>query len=223
MRSSSLRTLSSLFASAMLIAARFRNADALADDLNDATFDEKIKGKNAFVKFYAPWCGHCKQLAPTWHRLMDLYEDSPSVVIAKVDCTASKDVCVREGVRGYPTLRFYVLDENDGKGQNYEEERDYEGLSSFVEKRFGSPCSYRRQDLCSAREMEIMNEAISLTQKQRLKEIAELELERDEVVETYTSRAKKLHALHEKAERTRDEAIGRLAPRHRIYKSGRMR
>ena len=63
-------------------------------------------GKPWFIKFFAPWCGHCKKLTPTWQELHEKYGNE--VNIAKVDCTSedSQLLCAQFGIRGYPTLMF---------------------------------------------------------------------------------------------------------------------
>ncbi|XP_071097798.1 thioredoxin domain-containing protein 5-like [Haliotis cracherodii] len=96
----------------------------------------KFKNKH-FVMFYAPWCGQCKKLAPTWDELAKIYNaTSPErpVVIAKVDCTEETAVCADQGVTGYPTLKFYY--QSAIHFSSYEGARDLDALKTFVEEQF---------------------------------------------------------------------------------------
>ena len=57
----------------------------------------------------APWCGHCKKLAPEWDAAADeLAEAGERGVLTKVDCTENQELCARFGVRGYLTLKLFV-------------------------------------------------------------------------------------------------------------------
>ena len=61
------------------------------------------------VDFYAPWCGHCKHLAPAYDRAAQMLHATadPAVAkikLAKIDATAASDIARQHGVTGYPTL-----------------------------------------------------------------------------------------------------------------------
>jgi protein disulfide-isomerase A1 len=86
--------------------------------------------KDVLVKYYAPWCGHCKSLAPTWDDLAAHTGDIKDLVIAKFDATANEVDGLN--IRGYPTLRFYPKGNKDGV--EYDGERDMEAFKEWLMK-----------------------------------------------------------------------------------------
>jgi len=86
--------------------------------------------KDVLVKFYAPWCGHCKKLAPIWDELGEAYKDNADVVIAKFDATVNEADGVE--IRGYPTLKWYP--KGNKAGESYEGERDLPAFQKFLDE-----------------------------------------------------------------------------------------
>ncbi|KAF2251995.1 disulfide isomerase [Trematosphaeria pertusa] len=107
-------------------------------DLEPSNFDKIVlkSGKPALVEFFAPWCGHCKNLAPVYEELATNYQHaSDKVTIAKVDADNHKDLGKKFGVQGFPTLKWF--DGKSDKPAEYEGGRDLDSLMKWVQDKTG--------------------------------------------------------------------------------------
>eukprot|EP00398_MALV-I-01_sp_L67-1_P000879 gene879-103_t len=94
-----------------IVALTATSASAGLVTLTPDNFNQVKEEGNYLVKFYAPWCGHCKQLAPEYQAAADIVED---VQLGEVDCDAeeNKPLCSEYGVQGFPTLKWFGKDCN---------------------------------------------------------------------------------------------------------------
>jgi len=84
-----------------------------------------------FINFYSPRCGHCHDLAPTWRKIAKLLQGV--IRIGAVNCQDEFMLCQRQGIRGYPTLNMYTMDEGTSKYHGQREEDDImQYVSSFL-------------------------------------------------------------------------------------------
>jgi len=102
----------------------------------DANFESQIGAHDvALVEFYAPWCGHCKNLAPHYEvAATALKANDPPVALIKVDCTVETKVCGKYGVSGYPTLKIFKAGEMQA---DYQGPRESAGIVKFMKSKAG--------------------------------------------------------------------------------------
>ncbi|KAK2720955.1 thioredoxin domain-containing protein 5-like [Artemia franciscana] len=103
--------------------------------LNGENFKASVEKKDHFIMFFAPWCGHCKRLAPTWEDLAAKYNDKDEVVIGQVDCTVETALCSDNDVTGYPTLKYFKV--GSEAVERYRGPRDLPSLDNFIAKQQG--------------------------------------------------------------------------------------
>jgi protein disulfide-isomerase A6 len=99
--------------------------------LGDSDFSAKVLKDASFwmVEFFAPWCGHCKALAPEWARAAQQLAPS-GVKLGAVDCTAHEALCAKYNVKGYPTILVFGRDK--AHAAPYEGPRTADGIVAFA-------------------------------------------------------------------------------------------
>jgi len=105
---------------------------------------ENVVGKDqdVFVEFYAPWCGHCKRLAPEYDNVGKAFADVESVVIAKVDATEND---TPEDIKGFPTLIFYKKGSMDGI--KYDGDRKQDAIIDWIKENASGDVSAVKTEL----------------------------------------------------------------------------
>ncbi|CAD5214912.1 unnamed protein product [Bursaphelenchus okinawaensis] len=149
--------------------------------LTGETFDEFTKEKPLMlVEFYAPWCGHCKKLAPEYEKAAKKLK-AHNIPLAKVDATVEKKLGDQYGVTGYPTLKILRY----GRRFDYDGPRDTEGIVKFM----------LDQSTPAAKELRTVSEAKKLFSKDDITIIGFFA----------STESSQFEAFNDAAERTRPE------------------
>lgn len=90
--------------------------------------------KHVLIEAYAPWCGHCKKLAPIYEELGKKLQGNKDIIIAKMDGAANEYPGF--DIQGFPTIKFYKKGSKSAP-IDFSGDRTLEGFTKFLEKETG--------------------------------------------------------------------------------------
>ncbi|KAL3892313.1 hypothetical protein ACJMK2_004529 [Sinanodonta woodiana] len=101
-------------------------------ELTDHNFQDLVLDSDDLwmVEFFAPWCGHCKNLAPHWATAAT--EMKGKVKFGAYDATVYKEYAGRYGVQGFPTIKMFAAGKKSGDAVDYDGGRSSSDIINWV-------------------------------------------------------------------------------------------
>lgn len=181
-------------------------ASASAIELTPDTWDEKTAGKNVFVKFFAPWCGHCKAMKPAWDTLMTDFENSEAVLVADVDCIGDgKSLCEKVGVKGFPTIKYG----DPSALEDYQGGRDADALNKFASE-LKPLCNVGTHENCDDDQTTVVTELKEFNVDDLESKVKAHDEEKETIEKTFASGVQELQAKYEALTKDKDISLGVL-------------
>lgn len=115
--------------------------------LDDENFEATVMNSDDIwlVEFYAPWCGHCKTLAPKWKKVATKLLGK--VKLAKIDAEKNKVMAAKFGVSSYPTIKVLEKGEKSAeKAYTYNGERKMKDLYLYGEELYNETLTQESQE-----------------------------------------------------------------------------
>jgi protein disulfide-isomerase-like protein len=96
---------------------------------------DEQESKKVFVLFFAPWCGHCKNLEPVWHEFTQNFDGYNGVKILKINGDENGQLSQLHGVSAFPTIKFCPDGvENPQTSIVYNGSRDLQSIAQFLQQ-----------------------------------------------------------------------------------------
>mmetsp|Transcript_28207 Transcript_28207/g.62237 ORF Transcript_28207/g.62237 Transcript_28207/m.62237 type:complete len:215 (+) Transcript_28207:50-694(+) len=173
-------------------------------ELTEDNWEAETAGKTLFVKFYAPWCGHCKQMKPDWEKLMEDYAGSKTAGVFEVDCTAGgQPLCDTHGVQGFPTIKYG----DPSALEDYEGGRGYDDLKEFADENLKPLCSPANLDLCDDEKKAEIEKLMKSPPAEVSEKIAEGEAKIKAAEKEFEDEVQKLQEAYEKLQEQKETKI----------------
>jgi len=127
-----------LLSTIIIISMNLHTADSAGKvlELSDRFLPLRKEGM-WLMKFYAPWCGHCKKLEPIWKHVAQSLIEAP-IRVGRVDCTRFSKVATEFGIKGFPTIMFLKGDDV----YTYDGDRTREDIVAFARRMMGPPVQH---------------------------------------------------------------------------------
>lgn len=204
-----------VFSTLMVLTMQAVSASSVISLTNTTFANHALKSKGVFVKFFAPWCGHCQEMAPEWEKLSQLASDS--LIIAEVDCTQQAQLCEKEGVVSFPTLLAFPIGTDES--HQYQGERTYEAFKVFIDKGGLSPvCSSEHKEACSEEDLQTLQQLEALGENEVAKRLKEHEAVLKAADEELDAFRHKLYAQYETLQSKIEDKKKELKPMMRLLK-----
>ena len=176
-------------------------------ELTPDNWDAETAGKTVFIKFLAPWWGHCKNMKPDWDKLMSAFAGSATQLVADVDCTAAgKPLCESNGVRGYPTIKYG----DPSSLEDYQGGRDYASLKKFADENLKPTCGPMNIDLCDDAKKAQINNFLAMSAGDLDALIAVEEKKISDSEELFNAEVQKLQAKYQQLMKDKDETAAQV-------------
>ena len=169
----------------LLVVALLPLTSALVYDLTEDNFERLVfrpssaagaPARVSFVKFYAPWCGHCQKLAPDWKKVEKAHDSSASLLVGSVDCSDGPEgrnpLCDKYRAMSLPTLMSFHPPSR--KGSTYEGNKTAADLLAFATE-LSSECALAALEACTEEQKAWLSEYDALPVEDLKSKVQELD------------------------------------------------